>query len=398
MSVSAKLYCKKSKRKLDGTAPVYIILRINNKEKLIATGKYVNHDQFDNDSGRVGRGEANSMKLNAYFGAKLALIEKIILDFQHEGRAITHDGIINAYECDGKLLFVDFCRQELEASKSTIVYTYYKTTKYQLEKLDNYHPGLTIQQLNFDFLQKYQYYLVEKGNEPNTMKSDFVMIRKFLNIAIKKGLTKNYPFKDFEIPSEEAVKEYLTLKEVESLHNLYDSHTLSEKLQNTLFYFLIACYTGLRFSDIGRLNTLYLKQTGNRYFISMQMKKTRKPVEIPLSNRVVRLMLKRAGVEHTPTLAEVDLLGNNGIFSRKLKQSNSRVNNDVREIIAMQKINKYISFHCSWHSFAINSLILGISLEVISNILGHTQLKTTQIYAKVVNELKVKQMEKWDFD
>lgn len=398
MSVSAKLYCKKSKRKLDGTAPVYIILRINNKEKLIATGKYVNHDQFDNDSGRVGRGEANSMKLNSYLGAKLALIEKIILDFQHEGKDITHDAIINAYESDGKLLFVDFCRQELEASKSTIVYTYYKTTKYQLEKLDNFRPGLTIQQLNFDFLQKYQYYLVEKGNEPNTMKSDFIMIRKFLNIAIKKGLTKNYPFKDFEIPSEEAVKEYLTLKEVESLHNLYDANSLSEKLQNTLFYFLIACYTGLRFSDVGRLNALFLKQTGNRYFICMQMKKTRKPVEIPLSNRVVRLMLKRAGVEHTPALAEVDLLGNNGIFSRKLKQSNSRVNNDVREIIAMQKINKYISFHCSRHSFAINSLILGISLEVISNILGHTQLKTTQIYAKVVNELKVKQMEKWDFD
>ncbi len=84
------------------------------------------------------------MKLNAYLGAKLALIEKLIIDFQHEGRAITHDGIINAYESDGKLLFVDFCVQELEASKSTIVYTSYKATKYQLEKLDKYHPGLTI--------------------------------------------------------------------------------------------------------------------------------------------------------------------------------------------------------------------------------------------------------------
>jgi integrase len=151
----------------------------------------------------------------------------------------------------------------------------------------------------------------------------------------------------------------LLLKEVEGLHNLYDSGTLSEKLGNTLFYFLVACYTGLRFSDVGRLNALYLKQTGNRYFIAMQMKKTRKPVEIPLSNRVVRLMLKRAGVEHTPALADVDLLGNNGIFSKKLKQSNRRVNSDVREIIARQKIDKYITFHCSRHSFAINSLILG---------------------------------------
>jgi site-specific recombinase XerD len=243
------------------------------------------------------------------------------------------------------------------------------------------------------------YHLVEKGNKPNTMHGDFKMIRKFLNLAIKKGLTKNYPFKDFEIPSEDSLKEYLTLKEVGDLHNLYESGILSKKLQNTLFYFLIACYTGLRFSDVSRLSALYLKQSGKQYFISMLMKKTRKPVEVPLSNRVVKLLMKRVGVDYTPSsLQEIDLLGNEGLFSRKLKQSNSRVNNDIREIIALQKINKYISFHCSRHSFAINSLVLGISLEVISNILGHTQLKTTQIYAKIVNELKVKQMEKWNYD
>jgi hypothetical protein len=84
MNVSAKLYCKKSRLKPDGTAPIYIVLRINGKPKLILTGKYINPDHFDNHSGKVGRGEANSMKLNAYLGAKLALIEKIILDLQHE--------------------------------------------------------------------------------------------------------------------------------------------------------------------------------------------------------------------------------------------------------------------------------------------------------------------------
>ena len=120
MSVSAKLYCKKSKRKSDGTAPVYIILRINNKEKLIATGKYVNHENFDNSSGKVGRAEPNSMKLNVYLGTKLSLIEKIILDLQHEGRAINHQQVIQSYNTDGKLLFVDFCRQELEESRNTI--------------------------------------------------------------------------------------------------------------------------------------------------------------------------------------------------------------------------------------------------------------------------------------
>ncbi len=68
MSVLTKLYCKKSKRKSDGTAPVYIMLRIDSRDKLISTGRYVNPDNFDNNSGKIGRGEPNMMKLNVYLG------------------------------------------------------------------------------------------------------------------------------------------------------------------------------------------------------------------------------------------------------------------------------------------------------------------------------------------
>jgi integrase/recombinase XerD len=57
---------------------------------------------------------------------------------------------------------------------------------------------------------------------------------------------------------------------------------------------------------------------------------------------------------------------------------------------------KHITFHCSRHTFAINSLILGIPLEVVSKILGHTELKTTQIYAKVVDNLVNREMKKWN--
>jgi hypothetical protein len=117
MSVSAKLYCKKGKVKPDGTAPIYIVLRINSKPKLLLTGKYIHPDSFDNNTGKAKRGVPDMLKLNAYLGAKLAQMEKIILDFQHQGRAITHEHIINAYHADGNVLFVDFSRKELEDAK-----------------------------------------------------------------------------------------------------------------------------------------------------------------------------------------------------------------------------------------------------------------------------------------
>jgi hypothetical protein len=59
-------------------------------------------------------------------------------------------------------------------------------------------------------------------------------------------------------------------------------------------------------------------------------------------------------------------------------------------------INKYITFHCARHTFAITSLILGMKLEVVSDILGHSEISTTQRYARIVDRLREKEMDKWD--
>ncbi len=59
-------------------------------------------------------------------------------------------------------------------------------------------------------------------------------------------------------------------------------------------------------------------------------------------------------------------------------------------------IEKYISFHCARHTFATVGITIGIPMEVISKLLGHSDLKTTQIYAKIVDDVKIKEMNKWN--
>lgn len=71
------------------------MLRINGKDKLVLTGKYIDPNLFDNNTGKAKRGVAYVLELNAYLGAKLAQMEKIVPDFQHQGRVITHEQIIN---------------------------------------------------------------------------------------------------------------------------------------------------------------------------------------------------------------------------------------------------------------------------------------------------------------
>ncbi len=94
--------------------------------------------------------------------------------------------------------------------------------------------------------------------------------------------------------------------EVETLHKLYDGGTLSERLSGTLIYFLFSCYTGLRFSDVSRLNSSHVKDG----YIAIKTKKRKKFVEIPLFNRALRLIREYE---------------NEKLFAKPLKQSNSRV-------------------------------------------------------------------------
>src|ERR1700757_4206916 len=75
---------------------------------------------------------------------------------------------------------------------------------------------------------------------------------------------------------------------------------------------------------------------------------------------------------------------------------NKRTNEFLKVIAEIAGINKPLSFHSARHTFAINSLILGIKIEVVSDILGHSKLTTTQRYARVVDTLREQEMNKWD--
>ncbi|WP_017730777.1 tyrosine-type recombinase/integrase [Nafulsella turpanensis] len=77
-------------------------------------------------------------------------------------------------------------------------------------------------------------------------------------------------------------------------------------------------------------------------------------------------------------------------------QENGTTNNYLKEIMQIAGINKHITFHCARHTFAITSLILGLKLEVVSDILGHSEISTTQRYARIVDRLREKKMDKWD--
>jgi RNase P subunit RPR2 len=86
---------------------------------------------------------------------------------------------------------------------------------------------------------------------------------------------------------------------------------------------------------------------------------------------------------------------NGNVFDGAVKE-NAQTNKYLKEIMIIAGINKHITFHKARYTFAINSLLLGMNIETLSYLLGHSELETTQRYAKIVKSLSKQGMAKWN--
>jgi site-specific recombinase XerD len=381
MSAYVKIYCQKSKIRKDGTSPIYLIVKLRSKEAKISTRKYIEAKYFDNGSGVVKKGANNSTRLNTWLGAEKNKIEKIILDIENDGRPLSLELIKREYESGGGNDFISFCREEIENSKGVLASSTLKENGYCINNLESFAPGVTFDQIDYNFLQNYQYYMTNTlGKSRNGQFNDFKTIRKFFNVARKKGLTKSYPFNTFKFSDEEVEKGFLTIDELKELHRRVVAMEFPGRLFLTAGYFALCCFTGIRRSDMLKASKLkreeFIKTHMIDHELTIRMGKTNKYTRIPLSNKAWELI-------HI-------------LFEKPLKHSDSHCNEDLKEIMELMGIKKHITYHCSRHTFAIISLILGVRIEVVSNVLGHSSLKTTQIYAKIVDTFRRSQMDKWN--
>lgn len=373
MSAYVKLYCKKNRIKKNGEAPVYFVIKLNGKEKLLFAGKTVNPKAFDNLTGEVSNKILNA-KLNSYLLNERGRFNDIILDLQYRKESITFDKVINCYQKPlSNNCFLEFFSSELELLKNGLAYKTYKDYLVSFNNLKEYRKSLSFEEIDYKFLVQYDIWLksVKKRNQ-NSRYHNFAAIRKFINLAIKYGYTKNYPFTEFKFKQKSVEREFLNEDEVRSLQNLFCSNGLSRKLRVTLAHFLFTCYTGVAADDLRHKERLKFTDE----LLVFERGKTKHLVKVPLTSKAK--MIK------------------DEVLMSSLKQSSSRTNNDLKDIMELAGINKHITYHAGRHTFAIISLMKGISLSVISKVLGHTSTKTTEIYAKVVDELLNNEMAKWD--
>lgn len=206
----------------------------------------------------------------------------------------------------------------------------------------------------------------------NSVVSYYGTLRTAINRAYKEGIITVNPTKEFDFASkvrqEPSRREYLTIDELKTLINTECRHEIVKRA------FLFSCLCGLRVSDIRKLRWCDLQRSGGRVRIEITMQKTKEPLYLPISDEALKWLPERGEA-------------NNSDFIFLLTHEGT-VNDTLQHWAKVAGITKHISFHTARHTHATMMLTLGADLYTVSKLLGHKNIATTQIYAKIVDKKK----------
>ena len=242
--------------------------------------------------------------------------------------------------------------------------------------------GLRFADLNKEFLEDFQNYLLTTKSikskkatlSQNSAVSYFNKIKAALKQAYKDGILQTDLNSDVKpIETAETRREYLTLEELNKLVKAPCNNPLLKRAA------LFSSLTGLRFSDIQKMTWSELEYiNGEGYILNFTQKKTKSVEVLPISEQAYSFT---EGLENPK-----DMPQDKPVFEG-LKYS-AYHNKHLFQWIGMAGITKDITFHNFRHTYATLQLFNGTDIYTVSKMLGHKDLKTTQIYAKIVDEAK----------
>ncbi|MEN2434633.1 site-specific integrase [Weeksellaceae bacterium A-14] len=240
---------------------------------------------------------------------------------------------------------------------------------------------ITFSRIDLKFCEDFKSFLLTAqrgGNKKgilsqNTASTYFSVFKAALKQAFIDGyFNTDISAKIKSIPSQETRREYLTIDE---LNTLVVTPCENDVLKRAA---LFSALTGLRHSDIQKLKWNEISFENNQPRINFTQKKTKGIEYMPISHQALEI----CGEPKSPNDLVFENLTNPSWINRPLKKW-----------VEKAGIHKNITFHCFRHTFATLQLSSGTDIYTVSKMLGHTNVKTTQVYAKVVDEKKNKAAE-----
>jgi site-specific recombinase XerD len=253
----------------------------------------------------------------------------------------------------------------------------YKTVKKHLEeflKADYKMNDIPLKRINHQFILDFEYYLkTTRSCGHNSTLKYIKNFKKIIRIAMANGWIAIDPFLNYKARLDVVNREYLTQEEIQTMLNK-NLHT--PRLSQVRDIFIFCCFTGLAYSDVKKLtsNHLVMGIDGERW-IKVNRTKTDTRSNIPLLPTALDIIDKYK--DHPEVIIK-------GVLLPVL--SNQKSNAYLKEIAELCGINKNLTTHLARHTFATTvTLTNGVPIESVSKMLGHSSIRSTQHYAKIID-------------
>jgi site-specific recombinase XerD len=369
--------------------PIYLLVKGLDKRLNLSLHIVLNSKDWDKKKERVKQQHPQSF----YYNTKITELHNKVWSFiQNQtqmGKNITTQDVkdyLNQKELP-KNSILNTCELFIIEHKPSLNNGTIRQYKVLKKKLSNFittqlhKTDIPLDELNFSFISKFKLHLDQHyKNHPNTIHKQIVRLNTIINWSVKMDLLKENPFKNFKVKTVPTVKRILNHDDIKLIESFESNNITTNIVRDT---FLFMCYTGLSYSDLKKLtvNDIQTSINGNK-IIKISRKKTNEYCMIPLISKCIDIINRYSS--HPKVV-------NSGFVIPMI--SNQKTNDHLLIIQNILKISKKMTCHVARHSFATISLELGVPMETVSKLLGHSSIRTTQIYGKITETKLLK-----DFD
>jgi integrase/recombinase XerD len=381
LTYSVRSVIRTDKEKQDGTCPIHFSVRVGAVTTRLSSGKSINLKDWDAKNNCPKKKNKYLQLLAAYLTKKEADFEKAMLTRETLGKPITLTIATNFFRDNTKQNLFKFFQDQISLWQLTKEYNTLKSYTTTLNILKEFNPKLNFGDITLEVIQKFDLHLRRvRGNSSGGCFTKHKVFKSMINQAIIKGHMNENPYRYFKIKAALGNRKFLSIDEVKHLMSfkIPKEQTHLIKVRDL---FLFSVFSGLRYSDVMSLKWENIKSDPDR--IELKIKKTDRALTVPLTWNAKQILNKYSKM----TIKNPESLVLPKMF-------NQVVNRGLKDLMKLVGINKEISFHCARHSFASNHLESGTNISHLKDLLGHTNVVQTQIYAKSLPADLYKSMDK----
>ena len=391
-SFSVLFWAQKTRKNKRNEFPIYIRITVNGKRAELSTHCFTDEKSWDAKAQRVRQRANNAIQINSYLDMMRGKVQETYNSLIASGDVITasrikeiitgkenktkpkHKTILEAFDYHNTKL-----EEQVKIGKIVPkTYTRYKITKNKVQAFMQFQykvDDMPLPDMRLRFVTEFEHYLLTQQNlQSNTAHKYIKNLKKIMNMSVGLDWIPSNPFNNFRCSYTSPEREILTQEELDVIRfKKIDIPRLAEVRD----VFVFCCYTGFAYSDIYNFEyDAITKGIDGEFWLSTNRQKTGTRESVPLLPVALSIIEKYR--DHKYCIEANKLLPVN---------SNQRYNAYLKEIADICGVKKKITSHIARHTFATTvTLANGVPIETVSSMLGHNSIRTTQIYAKVVEK------------